>query len=193
MSDGGLDELFGMTAAPAAPEPAPAPARRRSPALRVAGNVLLVVVATVVVVAALRAGGVHVPLLLVVALLVGLRLVTMAAAAVRPPKPPRGRSGGTDAQARAADSLRATVRRWEWTLDKAHADPDTYARTVVLPVLGELADERLRLRHGITRATDPARARELLGGDAWAVLSDPGRRGLKAKDLETYVQAMERL
>ncbi|MFB9333552.1 hypothetical protein ACFFTT_12110, partial [Actinoplanes octamycinicus] len=102
-----------------------------------------------------------------------------------------GAAAGADA-ARAADSLRASVRRWEQTLDKAHSDPDTYARNV-LPVLGELADERLRLRHGLTRSSDPRRARELLGDEAWAVLSDPGRRGLRTRDLETYVQAMERL
>ncbi|GIF12427.1 hypothetical protein [Actinoplanes teichomyceticus] len=189
--DSGLDELFGATAAPAG-ESAPRPRRRRSPVLRVAGNVLLVAAATVVVVAGLRAGAIQAPLPLVVALLIGLRLVTIAAAAVRPPRRRRGRAGAGDAAARAVDSLRATVRRWERSLDKAHSDPDTYARNV-LPVLGELADERLRLRHGLTRASDPRRARELLGEPAWAVLADPGRRGLKARDLETYVQAMERL
>ncbi|GAA2880725.1 hypothetical protein Acy02nite_20560 [Actinoplanes cyaneus] len=191
MSYGGLGELFEMTAAPSA-EPAPKVRRRRSPVVRIVGNVILIAAATVVVVAALRAGSVHAPLLLVIALLAGLRLVTIAAAAVRPPRGVRGGAGGGSESARAADSLRATVRRWERTLDKAHSDPDTYARNV-LPVLGELADERLRLRHGITRAGDPARARELLGEQAWSVLSDPGRRGLRTRDLETYVQAMERL
>ncbi|MFI1990169.1 hypothetical protein [Actinoplanes sp. NPDC020271] len=191
MSYGGLGELFEMTA-PASAEPAPKPRRRRSPAVRVAGNVILIAAATVVVVAALRAGSVHAPLLLVVALLTGLRVVTIAASAVRPPRAFRGGAAGSSASARATDSLRATVRRWERTLDKAHSESDTYARNV-LPVLGELADERLRLRHGITRAGDPARARELLGEQAWSVLSDPGRRGLKTRDLETYVQAMERL
>ncbi|BCY05710.1 hypothetical protein [Actinoplanes sp. L3-i22] len=191
MSDGGLSDLFEMTAAPV-PASVPKPKRRRSPALRIAGNVALVAAATVVVVAALRAGSIHVSLLLVIALLVGLRLITMAAAAVRPPRAVRGGIGGGKTSARTADTLRATVRRWERTLDTAHSDSDTYARNV-LPVLGELADERLRLRHGITRAGDPRRARELLGEPAWAVLSDPGRHGLKTRDLETYVQAMERL
>ncbi|GIE86752.1 hypothetical protein [Actinoplanes regularis] len=190
MSDGGLEELFGMTAPP--PAAAPKARRRRSPALRVVGNVALVAAVTVVVVAALRAGSVQAPLLLVVALIAGLRLITIAATAVRPPRPMKGHANAGNAAARATDSLRATVRRWEQTLDKAHSDSDTYARNV-LPVLGELADERLRLRHGLTRASDPRRARQLLGEEAWAVLSDPGRRGLKTRDLETYVQAMERL
>ena len=191
MSDGGLDDLFGMTA-PAGGEKAPKVRARRSPAVRIAGNVALVAAATVVLVAALRAAGVHISLLLVIAMLAGLRVVTIAAAAVRPPRARRGGSGSGGAPARPADSLRATVRRWELTLDKAHSDPDTYARNV-LPVLGELADERLRLRHGLTRSSDPRRARELLGEQVWAVLSDSGRRGLKTRDLETYVQAMERL
>jgi hypothetical protein len=190
--DGGLDELFGMTAAPAGRETAPKTRGRRSPGIRIAGNVALVAAATVVVVAALRAGSVHISLLLVIAMLAGLRLVTMAAHAVRPPRAMKGGSGASSGSARAADSLRATVRRWERMLDKAHSDSDTYARNV-LPVLGELADERLRLRHGLTRSSDPRRARELLGEQVWAVLSDSGRRGLKTRDLETYVQAMERL
>ncbi|GAA2685428.1 MULTISPECIES: hypothetical protein [Actinoplanes] len=191
MSEGGLDGLFGATAGPAQ-EKSPRIRRRRSPIVRVVGNLILVAAATVVVVAGLRAASVEAPLLLVIALVAGLRLVTIAAAAVRPPKQPKSRAGAGDAAARTADSLRATVRRWERSLDKAHSDSDTYARNV-LPVLGELADERLRLRHGLTRTSDPRRARELLGEQAWAVLADPGRHGLKTRDLETYVQAMERL
>ncbi|BCJ44447.1 hypothetical protein GCM10010168_12610 [Actinoplanes ianthinogenes] len=191
MSDEGLSGLFSDGGAPAR-ETAPRMRRRRSPAARIVGNVVLVAAATVVVVAALRAGSVRAPLLLVIALIAGLRLVTIAAAAVRPPKRGKGGAGAGGGSARATDSLRATVRRWERTLDKAHSDPDTYARNV-LPVLGEIADERLRLRHGLTRTSDPRRARELLGEQAWAVLADPGRRGLKTRDLETYVQAMERL
>jgi hypothetical protein len=62
-----------------------------------------------------------------------------------------------------------------------------------LPVLAELADERLRLRHGITRASDPRRARDLLGDPLWAALHDPGRRTAKSSELETYVTALERL
>jgi hypothetical protein len=62
-----------------------------------------------------------------------------------------------------------------------------------LPVLAELTDERLRLRHGITRATDPRRARELLGDPLWAALHDRGRRTPKAREFETYVDVLERL
>jgi hypothetical protein len=63
----------------------------------------------------------------------------------------------------------------------------------VLPVLAELTDERLRLRHGITCASDPRRARELLGEPLWLVLTEHGRRPPKARDLTMYVEALERL
>jgi len=63
----------------------------------------------------------------------------------------------------------------------------------VLPVLAELTDERLRLRHGLTRATDPRRARELIGEPLWLALSEPGRRPPKRTDLATFVEALERL
>ena len=60
-------------------------------------------------------------------------------------------------------------------------------------MLAELADERMRLRHGITRAGDPRRARELLGDPMWAALHDPGRRAAKSRDIDTFVDVLERL
>ena len=63
----------------------------------------------------------------------------------------------------------------------------------MLPVLAEITDERLRLGHGITRASDPRKARELIGDDLWRLLDDPPRRPPKKADLEHYVTALERL
>ena len=61
-------------------------------------------------------------------------------------------------------------------------------------MLAELTDERLRLRHGITRASDPRRARELLGEPLWQLLAEPGRRRAEGpRAVETYVDALERL
>ncbi|MEV6343511.1 hypothetical protein [Actinoplanes sp. NPDC051851] len=191
MSDGGLENLFGMTEEP---EQAPAERtrKRRHPAVRLLGEAVLITLATVVVVAALRAGGIHISLLLIVATLGGLRLVTIGAWAVRPPAQPKGRARSGSAANAVDDVLRASVRRWERNLNQAQSDPDVHARSL-LPVLAEMADERLRLRYGITRASDPSRARELLGEHTWAVLADTGRRAPKARDLETYVEALERL
>ena len=189
--DGRLDDRFGVPAGPAAEE-GPAPERRRSPVPRVIGEVALIGLTTVVVVAALRAGGVRIPLLLIVAALLALRLVLWAASAVAPPPAPNPRSRSGPDDPAAADALRAAVSRWEGNLERAQSDPDRRARNV-LPVLAELTDERLRLQHGITRATDPQRARELLGEELWSALADSGRRGLKARDVETFVNVLERL
>ena len=191
MSDGGLDELFSFREEPAE-EVAEPVAKQRSPALWVLRNVLLIAGATAVTVAALRASGNHISILLVVAFFVALRAVLWAVGQVAPPALPKRRGNGRAGDGRGQDALRAAVRRWERSLDRAHSDADLYARNV-LPVLAELADERLRLRHGITRVSDPRRARELLGDPLWAALHDRGRRTAKSRDLETYVDALEAL
>ena len=191
MSDGGLDELFSLRDDPVE-EAAEPVVKKRSTPLWILRNALLIIAATVVTVAALRAAGTHVSILLLVAFYTGLRLVLFAVGEVAPPPVPKRRRGLAKGGDRTPDSLRAAVRRWERNLDRAHSDPDLYARNV-LPVLAELADERLRLRHGITRASDPRRARELLGDPLWAALHDRGRRSAKSNELETYVNALERL
>jgi hypothetical protein len=189
-----LDELFGARDEPVIEEPVEAPVvRQKSKALWLLRNILLVAAATIVTVAALRAGGLHAPLILIIAAFIGLRLILLAVSEVAPPPLPKRQGGGSGASSGpASDALRAAVRRWERTLDRANADPDLYSRNV-LPVLAELADERLRLRHGITRASDPRRARELLGDPTWEALHDPGRRAGKTRELESLVDALERL
>jgi hypothetical protein len=196
--DGGLDELFAV-ADEQEPEELPPTERPRSRVTRLTRDVLLVAAATVVTIAGLRSAGIGVSVLLVVAAFVALRLLMFAVAQVAPPAPPRAaarrvseadhdydyRFGGTD-------SLRTAVRRWEQRLDWAQSDADQFSRNV-LPVLAELTDERLRLRHGITRASDPQRARELIGEPLWQLLNEPRRRPPKARDLAGYVQALETL
>ncbi|WP_433374796.1 hypothetical protein ACQPZX_04690 [Actinoplanes sp. CA-142083] len=191
MSDGGLDDLFSFRDEPVE-EAAEPVAKRRSTGLWILRNALLIVAATVVTVAALRAANIHISLLLIIAFFVGLRLVLFAVSEVAPPALPKRRSSSSESGRNQGDALRATVRRWERSLDRAHSDADLYARNV-LPALAELADERLRLRHGITRSSDPRRARELLGDPLWAALHDRGRHTAKAVELETYVTALERL
>ena len=192
MSDGGLDELFSARDEPVEEAPEPV-VKERSRALMILRNALLVIAATVVTVAALRAGGLRISVLLVVVFFIGLRLVLFAVSEVAPPPLPKRRSAGFAASREAGnDSLRLAVRRWERNLDRAHADAEVYTRNV-LPVLAELTDERLRLRHGITRQSDPRRARELLGDPLWAALHDPGRRHPKSRELEAYVDTLERL
>jgi hypothetical protein len=171
-------------------EPGP---KRRNRVLWVLLNVALIAAATTVTMAALRAGDLSISVVLVAAAFLGLRLIMLAVSIVKaPPLPKRRDQNGSSPDGPMGDALKAAVRRWELTLDRAHSDADLYSRNV-LPVLAELTDERLRLRHGITRATDPGRARELLGDPLWAALHDRGRRTPKPRELETYVEALERL
>jgi hypothetical protein len=193
VSDGGLDDLFSVRDEPIEETTEVPVVKRKSRALWLLRNAALVAAATVVTVAALRAGGLHAPLILIIAAFIGLRLVLLAVSEVAPPPLPKRQAGGSGSSSGpAGDALRAAVRRWERTLDRAHADPDLYSRNV-LPVLAELADERLRLRHGITRASDPRRARELLGDPMWEAVHDPGRRAARTRDVEAFVDALERL
>jgi hypothetical protein len=196
---GGLDDLFAMADERPVEEPVEVERRPPSRGLWVLRNLLLVTVATVVTEAALRSAGMRVSILVVVAAFVALRLLMLAVAEVAPPPvPTRSPTRHTIADDEGfyhwagTDSLRSAVRRWEQRLEWSQSDPEGFSRNV-LPVLAELTDERLRLRHGITRGSDPRRARELLGEPLWQALDDPGRRPPKARDLATYVETLERL
>ncbi len=89
------------------------------------------------------------------------------------------------------DALRTVVGRWERLLQRAGGDNGS-ARAVQR-TLAELVDERLRQRHGFTRAGDPDRARALLGEPLWTYLATPPTRNLAPRDAATYVQSLERL
>ncbi|WP_326560944.1 hypothetical protein [Micromonospora sp. NBC_01796] len=92
----------------------------------------------------------------------------------------------------ALDGLRGVVDRWENKLVWSHAEPGRYAKGVH-PSLGELVDERLRQRHGVTRASDPARARALLGEQVWKFLDSPPKRTPPPRDLAVIVAQLEKL
>jgi hypothetical protein len=194
--DGGLEDLFSAGAERPAEEPQEAPAKPRSRVGWILRNTLLVAVATAVTVAVLRSQGIKVSILLVVAAFVALRLLMLAVSEVAPPPPPRARGGrgeeSGDYRWTGNDTLRVAVRRWEQQLDWSQHDAERFSR-IVLPALTELADERLRLRHGISRTSDPRRARELLGDPLWQVLHDPGRRPPKAREMSTVVDALEKI
>jgi hypothetical protein len=67
------------------------------------------------------------------------------------------------------DGMVEAVGRWDRHLSWGAMGGDRFSFTVGRE-LGELVDERLRQRYGFTRATDPARAWQLLGPRVWALL-----------------------
>ena len=196
-ADGGLEGLFGgRPEEVVVAEPEEVVEKPRSRVGWILRNVALIAVATVVTVAGLRSRVISVSVLLIVAAFVALRLLMLAVSEVAPPPLPRPavRRGEDDGDYRWAgtDTLRAAVRRWEQQLDWSQREPDSFSRNV-LPVLAELTDERLRLKHGFTRASDPQRAREVLGEPLWQFLDEPGRRTPKPRELSAYVEALEKI
>ncbi len=79
----------------------------------------------------------------------------------------RARAGGGWYE--SGDGMLAAVRRWDRRLEWGATSAVRYAHSVAGQVT-ELVDERLRQRHGFTMATDPARARRLLGESVWRAL-----------------------
>jgi hypothetical protein len=183
-------------------EPAPrqsVPYRERPWLVRCA---LQAFAASAVVYTALRIGELAPPYPLILAVCLGGVLVRRAVATTAEP-----------AMQRVADAVRApvakrlidpggwyeggdgmleAVRRWERRLDWGSSAPERFSATVVIR-LGELADERLRLRHGITRATDPARARGLLGEEVWALLHEQSGRVPKPRQIAVASVRLESL
>ncbi|HEV7708461.1 MAG TPA: hypothetical protein VGP16_09735, partial [Asanoa sp.] len=73
------------------------------------------------------------------------------------------------------------------------AGSDNGSARAVQRTLADLVDERLRQKHGLTRAGDPERARTLLGEQLWAFLATPPTRNLAPRDAAAYIQSLERL
>ncbi len=153
---------------------------------------------TVVLVAGLRAVGLRVSLLVLVAAVVTLLLVRRIVVLLAPPpKPSRSTSGSGGEEDGmynwdARDALRAAINGWEMPLEWTKSRPERFT-TLVLPRLAELADERLRLKHGVTRESDPTRARALLGDRLWMFLETPPRRTPSPRDLAVIVAELEKI
>ena len=172
---------------------------------RLVGPVLVAFLTSAIIYMLMSLTGARLAYPLVAAACLGVALVREAARAsgepswlrasdlVRPVQVSRPRQPG-DAYA-GGDGVAASVRRWtrllEWGITGMVTDPNRFARTVGAP-LGELVDERLRQRHGITRATDPERARAIVGENLWALLS-PQRRLPGHREVAAAVTDLERI
>ncbi|MET8082690.1 hypothetical protein [Micromonospora sp. NPDC005194] len=159
-----------------------------------AGNAALVAVLVV----GLRAVGLQVSLVILVAGVFAVSAVRRVAAALAPPPAARSRpplhqydDDGTWNWG-ARDALRAAINGWELPLDWSTTRPERFTG-VILPRLAELADERLRLKHAVTRESDPTRARALLGDRLWTFLESPPRRPPSPRDLAVIVAELEKI
>ena len=195
MSSTSIDDLLSFSEErPVQPEQRPG-GRLRS----VATFLGVAAAATVVLVAGLRAVGLRVSLLVLVAAVVTLLLVRRIVALLAPP--PRSTQSATSRPAGeedgmynwdARDALRTAINGWELPLEWTKTRPERFSG-VILPRLAELADERLRLKHGVTRESDPARARALLGERLWLFLETPPRRTPSPRDLAVIVAELEKI
>lgn len=130
------------------------------------------------------------------ALLVIRRLLRVVAA---PPRPraamARRSSAAVDEvvyQRQARDGLSTATGRWESRLEWGDDNADRFHRAVQRR-LAELADERLRRRHGISRYDEPARARAILGEPLWNFLVTPAGRPPTSRELSAILTRMEEL
>ena len=142
----------------------------------------------------LRLFGYTVPIPAVVGVFVALIVLRRVTTSLVPPQARRGRrrSAATDDGTynfADRDALRTVVGRWERLLQRGGSDAGS-ARAVQR-TLADLVDERLRQRHGLTRAADPERARALLGDQLWSYLATPPTRNLAPRDAAAYVQSLE--
>ncbi|MGI5525531.1 hypothetical protein ACQEUX_31945 [Micromonospora sp. CA-259024] len=194
MSSTSIDDLlaFEEEASPAGPQ---ARGSRAGPVLRSLAWAAAVVAVLLV---GLRAVGLQVSLPVLIAgvlAVLAVRRIT-ALLAPPPPQPAGGRvvTGEDDGSYNwdARDALRTAINRWERPLDWSTTRPERFS-DVVLPRLGELADERMRLKHGVTRESDPVRARALLGDRLWTFLETPPRRTPSPRDLAVIVAELEKI
>ncbi|MEU0547393.1 hypothetical protein [Micromonospora sp. NPDC005979] len=157
------------------------------------GNAALVAVLVV----GLRAVGLQISLAILIAGVFAVSAVRRVAAALAPPPAARSRTrlaqddDGTWNWG-ARDALRAAINGWELPLDWSTTRPERFTG-VILPRLAELADERLRLKHSVTRESDPVRARALLGDRLWTFLETPPRRPPSPRDLAVIVAELEKI
>lgn len=190
-----IDELLGPRRDSVAD---PTNRRRRSRLGWWVRTVLTAAGLTAVVVVGLRIYGVAVSIPAIfagfLALLVLRRLVEQVTPPppqpVAPPRDPAFDDGtyrwGTE------DVLAGAVHRWERKLAWSKGEPQRFIRGVH-PILVELVDERLRLRHGVSRSADPARARALVGDLLWTFLSAPPKRTPAPRDLVALVAEVEKI
>ncbi len=146
----------------------------------------------------LRLLGAAVPYPLIFMMLLAVQLLYRSLRWAAPQPIPRGLglrvSADEEEAVLPADGLKLAVSRWDTRLSwvRLQNDPHQFARTVQ-PRLIQLVDERLRLRHGIVRSADPARAQAVLGGPLWTLMTTPVHSHVTPADLAALIRQMEEI
>jgi hypothetical protein len=121
-----------------------------------------------------------------------LLLVWRLAWRVRPPLASRHAGRFHEERTTVPDGVLLAIARWDTMMDWSHTDAARFNRKV-LPRLAEVVDERLRQRHSIDRASDPLRARSVLGDPLWTFVTAPSKRPPHPRELDQLVSALEKL
>ena len=85
------------------------------------------------------------------------------------------------------------VNRWEDQLIFSETKPGRFEDGTAKRRLVELADERLRLRRGLSLATDPEQCRALLGDRTYAFLTRPTPNCPTERQLDEYLTKIEEI
>lgn len=155
---------------------------------------ILAVSATVALIAYqfLALAGLRVPYPLLVAVpAAGLFARRITARAHAEPAGPQG-THTDDSEAPAPGAAYQGIRRWASRLEGDAYGRDDF-RHRGHPAMVALVDERLRLRHGVDRARDPARARVLMSEELWRFLNQPPRRRPRPAQVIRLVRQIEKL
>jgi hypothetical protein len=192
-----LDDLFTVQE----PESPPHPGRDRGRPWRLRAA-LHAFIASAVVYSGLQVANLSAPYGLILAVCAGVVLVRLAVKATAEPTWLRARDLVRPVRVRRHDELGLwhsfddgmidAVHRWDRRLDWGGADPERFAHTVGIR-LGELADERLRQHHGMTRQSDPSQARALLGEEVWAIVSGPLQGVPTPRQMSAAITRLEQL
>ncbi|NJC70251.1 hypothetical protein HC031_11090 [Planosporangium thailandense] len=192
--DVGIDDLLG---APAEGEAEPQPGTGRPVRSRRWWTALVAAVVSGAAYVVSLPLGLKIPYILLFSGCFALLAVRRAVRAVAAPRMTIGTDRPSPVAARidptrVPDGIELALGRWDTRLSESERDPKRFM-SIVRPRLAEIADERLRQRHGVSRVDDPARARQLMGERLWTFLFSPLGAVPNPRELADVVEDMEKL
>jgi hypothetical protein len=192
-----IDELLAADAGPGLDADLDVPGSGRGAAMarQLFFSVLVAALCAAAVDVVLLPLGVRVPYLLLFSVFFALVVLRRA---LRRVSAPRMRTGAMPAPGaridptEVPDGIQLAVGRWDARLSWSDRDPPRFM-SAVRSRMAEIVEERLRQHHGFTAASDPRRARELMGERLWTFLFSPLARTPNPGELAAVVDDMEKL